>query len=344
MSVVIWTTTECNLQCKYCYELKRKQRDNSKLSYIETNKIVEWIKKEEVGKDIIIFHGGEPLIKFATIKKITESLFKIKQLPEHMELTTNGMVWNKDIEYFFHKYKKLFEHNISLSIDGIESVHNKNRKTIYGTGSYEKVIETQNKLIKIFPELRARMTITPDNVGNLYEGIINLINLKFKVISASLDSYDNRWSEEHIQILKEQIIKIIKFWKKNRHLTLPFINDIQYRKPRGKCNFSYNIYPNGDLYPCISVTGITKFCIGNVIEGIRSEKVKKVRRNLNKKYELCENCNNINYCIHYRCRLINYALYNNFNRPNVLGCRIESLKLELNKYFISDNINNTTKL
>lgn len=336
MGVTIWTTANCNLKCKYCYEEKSKQRDfSSKIHYIDVYKLLDWIKKNEMGKDRIIFHGGEPLLKFSRIKEITECLDKEKNLPECMGLTTNGMVWNVEIEQFFEKYKTLFEKDISISIDGTESTHDKSRRTLSNEGSYSRVIKTQKKLIKIFPDLRARMTITPDCVYSLYDGVRSLVDLGFRNISASLDDYDDRWSEEHILILKEQLIKVIEFWKVNQNLRLPFINTIRHRKPSGNCKFSYNIYPNGDLYPCVAVTGINDFCVGNVIEGLDLEKINKIRQKLDREYDVCKNCNNIKYCIHNRCQLVNYALNNDFNCPNILGCRMERLKLELEEYLSS---------
>lgn len=336
MSVTIWTTTNCNLKCKYCYEIKNKQRNlSSKIYYIDVYKLLGWIRKNELGKDRIMFHGGEPLLKFSTIKKVTEYLSKKKQLPERMGLTTNGMVWNIEIEQFFQKYKTLFEKDMSISIDGTEDMHNKCRRTLSNTRSYNKVIETQKKLINIFPELRARMTITPDYIDNFYDGIRNLVELGFKSISASLDDYDGTWTEEHMFILKEQLIKVIEFWKVNQNLRLPFIESIRYRRPKGKCKFSYNIYPNGDIYPCAAVTGMYDFCIGNVVKGLDFEKINKIRQKLNVEYDVCKSCNNIKYCIHNRCQLVNYTLTNNYTFPNILGCRIERIKFELEEYLSS---------
>ncbi len=333
MGVTIWTTTDCNLQCEYCYELKSEQRNNlSKKTYMQVSQILEWLKKNDLGKDRIIFHGGEPLLRFSVIKEITESLNEKNRLPQRMGLTTNGTIWNDEIECFFAKYRFLFQEDMSISIDGTEHMHDRFRKTVSGDGSYKKVLATQKKMIKIFPQLRVRMTITPDDLEHLCEGIKSLADLGFQTISADLDYYDQRWSENHMQILKEQVIQIIEFWKSNPHLRLPFVDSIRYRRSKGKCIFSYNIYPNGDIYPCIAVTGVEDFCIGNVIDGFDCKKIEELKEKLSQEYQLCKTCNNKKFCVHNRCKFVNYVLNDSFDLPSFLGCRIENLKLELEQY------------
>lgn len=333
MSVTIWTTTGCNMKCKYCYEMQSKQR-NSKVIRLTDEKIdalIEWIKNSSLANDSIMFHGGEPLLNFDAIQSIVTKLETANRLPQRMGLTTNGMVWNNKIEDFFKEYKTLFEKNMSLSIDGIELVHNMNRRTKLDEDSYRKVVETKERMLVLFPELRARMTVTSDSVGKLYDGVISLVNMGFKTVTAALDEYDENWNESHISILKEEIKKIVEYWSENKELRLPYINGLLYRNTRGVCKFSYNIYPNGDIYPCMAVTGIKKFCIGNVQSGLNMDKIKELNEEIRGEYEICSTCNNIKYCIHNRCRLVNYTMNKNYNIPNILGCRMESVQFQIRK-------------
>lgn len=111
MDCTVWTTKNCNLNCKYCYEHDNKENGNMS-SYIEDktlNKIKKTILNSNEDIHLIQFHGGEPLLNFKLIQKFVEEIEKIKgNSTIKYGLTTNGTIWNTEIDEFFKHHKKSF--------------------------------------------------------------------------------------------------------------------------------------------------------------------------------------------------------------------------------------------
>lgn len=73
----------------------------------------------------ISFYGGEPLLEFDLIKQCVEySCSKCSSNNIEFHMTTNASLLTEDMLRFFHKHNFY----ITISIDGYEEYHNKNRK------------------------------------------------------------------------------------------------------------------------------------------------------------------------------------------------------------------------
>lgn len=87
VGLTIATTTGCNFKCPYCYEEGVKSIN---MSQDVEDAIVKYI--ETVKKPIdITWYGGEPLINWATIQRLTQKISEIK--PKEMvkyAFVTNG--------------------------------------------------------------------------------------------------------------------------------------------------------------------------------------------------------------------------------------------------------------
>lgn len=332
MNINIWTTNKCNLNCTYCYEKSNRQKGTDNTTIMTTNNVIKWISSIANKYESINFHGGEPLLNYKIIIYITDFLKKKEILPKKMGMTTNGTVWNEELKRYFQKYRDLYMYDMSISIDGTEKSHNTTRIALDHTNSYKEMIETKKELMNIFPYLRARMTVTTDNVTNLYENVRHVAELGFNSIAPVLDIYDKSWNEDGMACLKEEMLKIIDYWRKNKYINIAFINEILYRRPKSKCQFSYNISVEGDIYPCIDAVGREEFCIGNVRDGIRTGIVNELYHMVDSDYEFCKSCTNVRYCDNNRCKFINYVVEKSNDIPSKVGCRFEALKYEVSKY------------
>ncbi len=150
-------TSDCNLQCKYCFGESLEDFDDDFGDDIDVdynlprnlNYNVKLLKKF-CGKDsdcVLTFYGGEPLLQ---ADKLREIMNKVK--PKHFMIQTNGLLLDK-IE---PKYVNRF-HTILVSIDGEETLTDYYR----GSGTFQKVIDNL-KLIKkngFEGEIIARMTV-----------------------------------------------------------------------------------------------------------------------------------------------------------------------------------------
>ena len=150
-------TTECNLQCRYCFgetmdDFDEDFGDDIQVDYDLPRKLNYDLDllKEFCHKDpecVLTFYGGEPLLCTDKIKQIMDNVE-----PKHFMIQTNGLLLDK----LEPKYVNRF-HTILVSIDGQETLTDYYR----GKGTFRKVTDNL-KLIRqngFAGELIARMTI-----------------------------------------------------------------------------------------------------------------------------------------------------------------------------------------
>lgn len=332
MYVTLWVTTDCNLNCRYCYEGINK---TNKIININTiDKSIEFIMNYFNFQDIIEFnlniHGGEPFLAFDEIKYL---VYRFKEVLKNNSInvlyttTTNATLFNDEIiEFIVNEIP-----DITISLDGTKSTHDKMRPFKNGKGSYDRVKKNSLNLLKYLPNLRVRMTFDSNTVHNLYEDVKSLIDLGFRFIVAMPNLYDKNWSTEHINILEEQIKCIEEYQSSFDNV---FINLTENKKyfSNGVCNGGkthFQIYPDGKIYPCIVSAGNDEFQIGDIYNGIDYKKRDSI---LEKSYQLnqvCYGCKIYNYCDGTRCKIINKLITNNYYIPPHMVCALENLQYKM---------------
>ncbi|EIW19584.1 MULTISPECIES: cyclophane-forming radical SAM/SPASM peptide maturase YhhB [Pelosinus] len=149
----------CNLDCNYCYVFKH--RDMSWKNYPPTmskehvvlfsHRLKEYVMETKLKEVYIIYHGGEPLfIGESVLLEYTDIILKALDgiVSVEFSLQTNGtLLTDKFLEECDRRKIK-----ISLSIDGPEDIHNKNRKMANGDGSFNLVFSGIQKVQK-YPHL-----------------------------------------------------------------------------------------------------------------------------------------------------------------------------------------------
>lgn len=178
-------SARCNLDCDYCYVFKH--RDSAWKNYppvmtYETiisfcGRLKEYISSHKAIKDVnVVFHGGEPLVfgtnrLLNTVDTINSEIGNLACM--HYSLQTNGTLLTKE---FVSECSKR-DIGLSLSIDGMRSIHDKHRVYKNGTGSYDDVLRGM-KLLKEYP--------------NIFEGVIGVIDPTFNPddVLSFFDSYN----------------------------------------------------------------------------------------------------------------------------------------------------------
>ena len=163
-TIVLNVTTGCNLACSYCYkedlDTPAQSRD---MEYETACQSIDLLLKEAVGRDRVnvVFFGGEPLRRFDFIKKVvTYALDKARAAGKGVDfsVTTNATLLNEEIVDYLNA------HNFSLAIsmDGPKSLHDKNRLTVGGKGSYDAVAKKVRMALERFTArpVAARVTLT----------------------------------------------------------------------------------------------------------------------------------------------------------------------------------------
>jgi len=183
--VVIQPSPFCNIDCRYCY---LADRANQKVIDERTlDKIFERVfESEHLGERFsLLWHAGEPLavpVDFyekacARLRQFNRRNIRIKQ---HFQ--TNATLINQAWCDFFTAH----EAHVSVSIDGPRQIHDANRVTRSGRGTFEqamrgvRLMQQNGMSIHNIAVLTRASLEQPDEMWNFFlsEGITNL---KFNV-------------------------------------------------------------------------------------------------------------------------------------------------------------------
>lgn len=330
MLIGIWVTTGCNLMCRYCYEGIEKKCKNMTQDVADCIiKFIKTVYKPTKQEPLIVeFHGGEPLINFSIIQYIISELEK-SSLKSLFGITTNGLLLTKEIvSYLCEK----MTYGVSLSLDGDMLTNDENRIDYNGNGTYTRVMKIVPELLKQKPDIRVRMTYTPETVERLGENIIHLIKCDFKNIVSVPDYFSPNWSAKKMEILLEQMKIVRKYYRENidklKSVRISILEDRFQNKgfcQGGKTNF--HVLPNGDLYPCSYGVNETELLLGNVVKGtLLEDNIQRLEKINTSPVHKCQGCTIYSACLCSRCKIINKMVQGDFYEPIPVVCAIEHVK------------------
>lgn len=156
--IVFQATYACNLKCRYCFVENHYCNHENTMTEDEHYEALK--KFQPSGNYRIGWFGGEPLLNWEIIFKVTEKIFneakeKNKMLPRP-HITTNGVLITEEIAAY------CAEHNFSwiVSIDGPEQIHNQNRPYKDGQGSFYEAMRGLKYLADAYKKLNKPNPIT----------------------------------------------------------------------------------------------------------------------------------------------------------------------------------------
>lgn len=140
MTLTIAPTLDCNFDCPYCFENKRK----GKMSEEVRIAIINFIKKKinnGVRKVDLTWYGGEPLLQVDSIKSIYFGIKEIldkKGVELKQFLITNGFLLSGNTVDVLEECEI---RHVQITVDGKEEDHNKRRYLKGGQGTYDIIIK-----------------------------------------------------------------------------------------------------------------------------------------------------------------------------------------------------------
>lgn len=335
----IWVTNDCNLKCTYCYEgidkssrMMTSEILNATMGFIERQ-----IVDNHLSKCWIVFHGGEPMLNFPIIREFVERANDTFDVTEILYgITTNGTLINKD-NYLF-----LLEHfqDITVSIDGYLSIHDKNRRGLRN-GSFRKALASALLLAEKRNSLRIRMTVTAETVNYLFESVKFLVLCGFNTIIPSIDYGDKKWNDDRLSELKRELLHIQSWVKDYGENVFVAMTDPIELQEVGVCQGginSFHIDADGSLYPCAYTVGNNEYLCGNVFEGINNKRIDEFCSINKKKVQECVGCSFYNGCFSTRCKFINKSLTGDFFTPSALVCNVQRIKVSLFRQMMDGEI------
>lgn len=250
----------CNLRCSYCYAMPFKSK---RFQILDLNLLEKLIKEAfEITNNVIVsWHGGEPTMAglnyFKEYMNIINKYKKENQNIVNM-IQTNATLIDDELAQFFKENDFI----VSVSLDGDEKSHNKNRYNNAKVGSFNKTMEGVQILRKygINPPVIATVSQSTyeDGIRNFdffvnsgfkeikYSPVYDSCNDEFSISNDKWSLYLKnilyRWLEIQKPEIKVREIDEILMWYAGKTASLC--------ANRGMCAKWISIDEKGDIYPC----------------------------------------------------------------------------------------------
>lgn len=264
LSLTIATTSNCNFKCPYCYEEGIVPHTMNKC--VE-DAIIKYLSR--INKKInITWYGGEPLLNFGTIQRLTQQISNLPNLKNvEYDLVTNGYFLDKEKCLFFAD-KNL--NSVQITLDGPEATHNNSRLSKNGKPNYHIIIKNIDSALRLLPNTTILIRV---NIG-----IHN--KEEYPILYKELR---NKWKENknlHIYFSFIDEYKKCPTGCLNSIERLSYIRDLFHKYkistpifPQnniGICHANvvgnYVIAPNGDLYKCWVDLGDNNKKVGSIFD------------------------------------------------------------------------------
>lgn len=179
---------KCNLGCTYCYAAQGEFGGAPKDMPLETalRSVQLLINGAEPGARVnLAFLGGEPLANRIVLRAATEhalALAKPRGINATFSITTNGTLLTEDDASFFERHGFA----VTVSLDGLRDVHNRQRPFRNGAGSFDRIMERVRPLLAAQRKMQVsvRATVTPGN-SSLRESLDYFLGLNFHSVGFS---------------------------------------------------------------------------------------------------------------------------------------------------------------
>lgn len=267
------TSYNCNLACSYCLTNGSVScgRTKKKLSDENIEKCIKQFTKlsEPNSEREVVIYGGEPTLYPEMIRFIYNTVREYENqdkrglVPARFILCTNGILIDDDLAEFI-KESGIYP---AVSFDGYPELHNKNRKTVAGVGSFEMSEKGYRILQRHGIPTGVTMALGSHTVNEL-PGIVKFLNNYFypKTIAANsmldFENNTNNWMPdstilpdklwETFLVCRTEGIYLVKSIMDNR--VKPFVE----QEPRlWGCTGTgarMGVLPDGNIVPCMALS------------------------------------------------------------------------------------------
>ena len=162
----IFTTTDCNARCFYCYEMGRSRVSMSEET---AHKAADYIAKHcgNEKKVRLSWFGGEPLFNKKMIDVICRDLTE-KGVEYSSDIISNGYLF--DVKTVQEAVERWNLNWVQIAMDGTEETYNRNKAFIYkdGLSPYQVVLDNIGHLLDAGVRVFVRMNMSSHNVENLF--------------------------------------------------------------------------------------------------------------------------------------------------------------------------------
>lgn len=228
-SITFQVTDDCNLACKYCYQINKSKR---KMSLEIAKKFVDLLLDATPENNayinpvvspflIIEFIGGEPLLEVRLMDQIMD--YFLSQALERMHpwvdkymisISSNGTLYfEPEVQKFLLKHRGHL--SLSITIDGNKELHDSCRVFHDGRPSYDLAVAAAQDWMKTHKGyMGSKITIAPENVIYLYDALVHMVELGYEEINANC-VYEKGWELGHATELYNQMKRFADYCLEN---------------------------------------------------------------------------------------------------------------------------------
>jgi uncharacterized protein len=316
-TLVLNISTGCNLACSYCYKSDLATPATAEKMRFETARAaIEMLLRTSPDEPLyhIVFFGGEPLTRKALIAQVVEWCeARFSTLGKRVEftMTTNATLLDDETIAWLDAHA----FGLSISIDGPAAIHDRNRRTIGGMGTYATVRKKTERLLARYRSrpVGARVTLTTGtiDVEGIWEHLrqeIGFAEVGFAPVTAGdLDAFDLSPAE-----LREVFAAFHRLGERavtaalagenlgfsNLHQILTSLHEGHKKLlPCGAGLKMLAVDPQGALKLCHRFTGADAPAFGNVQRGIEQKKLAGfLTARLEREEPACATCRIRNLC------------------------------------------------
>lgn len=288
----------CNFNCHYCFQNICK-RSEANEQFIDD--LVNFIKNIQTKyKSIdITWYGGEPLLVFDKIEKITLEIFKILGDKERLRasIITNGYYLDDNK---IEKFSDLNINRIQVTLDGSRKKHDLIRYcSNSNSGSFDKILKNVSDASKLI-NIDLRVNINDYNLEDfklLIDEIkeFNLSN-RVNIYISRLDNINGtcnnfKIGNDYKTLYRRATEIIIENGFKSGYFPTSNPSICQ-----AVCNHTIVISPDGKLYKCINDIGKSNMTVGDIYNGIND--TSNLYKYLNYSIpDICIECKELPICV-----------------------------------------------
>lgn len=287
----IFTTTDCNARCFYCYEMGRSRIP---MSNETAHKAAAYIAAHCGGEKVHLhWFGGEPLFNKQVIDIICTDLTEKGIVYESMMISNGYLFDGATVEQAVSRWKLK---SVQITLDGTEEIYNRSKAFIYKNGKspYQVVLANIRRLLDAGVAVLIRLNMDEHNADNLMELADELHeqfgeNKKLTVYSHVL--YEFLGCKEGIPADSRNELYQKQQALYHKLVTLGYVKKLGLRKdlPLRRCIADHGgaltILPNGELGLC------EQYSENNFIGHIDSEKLdESVRQSFRESWPALDAC------------------------------------------------------
>lgn len=265
-------SSNCNLRCSYCFyedECKNREIPSYGIMDLETLEIVVKKALEEAEQSCTFgFQGGEPFLAgLPFFRKFIEYTEKYKKPETSLSfcIQTNGTLIDEEWIEFLKQHHFL----TGISMDGIQEIHDRNRKDAGGKETFKKVLKNARFLQNAGVNVNILCVLTKQSARKI-RSIYNFLKKQgfyYQQYIPCLDPLGEErggrpWSltpEDYGNALKElfdlwyrdmmegQRVSVREF---DNWLAMLGGNPPEACAQMGRCSMQNIIEANGDVFPC----------------------------------------------------------------------------------------------